>query len=289
VVLVAIMLIVLGVGLLGLLLLPKPPELQDVVYGEAGGKSLKLDIYRPLGITNPGPGVLLIHGGGWVEGDKSSQRDLAQRLTRAGFVAIAVGYRLAKDDASRHPAQIDDVQRAVRWVRAHAGEVGVDPDRLGAFGQSAGGHLAAILGTTESRGTGDPTLKEYSSRVNCVVDCCGPADFTDESSPPVGQVIAWMVPNLFGKTRAEAPDAYRDASPVAHVDANSAPTLIIHGTADEVVPLDQSWRLRDALAKVGVEVKLVELEGEGHLFLGKESGERMLRETMDFLSRHLRP
>ena len=98
-----------------------------------------------------------------------------------------------------------------------------------------------------------------------------------------------MVPNLFGKTRLEAPDAYRDASPVTHVNAKSAPTLIIHGTADDIVPLDQSRRLRDALAKAGVEVKLVELEGEGHLFLGKESGERMLRETMDFLRRHLKP
>jgi acetyl esterase/lipase len=233
--------------------------------------------------------VLLIHGGGWVEGDKSSQRDLAEGLTRSGFVAIAVGYRLAKDDASRYPAQVDDVRRAVRWVRAHASEIGVDPDRLGAFGHSAGGHLAAILGTTDLRGSGDPDLKNYSSRVRCVVDCSGPTDFTDEASPAVGPVIAWMVPNLFGKTRLEAPDAYRDASPVRHVDANSAPTLIIHGTNDDVVPIDQSRKLRDALSRAGVEVKLVEIEGEGHLFLPPEGRDRMIREAMDFLRRHLKP
>ena len=287
--LVALVLIVVGVGLMGLLLGGKAPEEQDVVYGEAGGQPLKLDIYRPAGPSKARPGVLLIHGGGWVEGDKSSYRDLGAGLARAGYVAIAVGYRLAKDKSSRYPAQVDDARRAVRWVRAHADEIGVDPDRLGAFGHSAGGHLAAILGTTDSRGTADPAPEGYSSRVNCVVDCCGPADFTDESSPPVGPSIAWMVPNLFGKTRAEAPDAYRDASPVAHADARSAPTLIIHGTADDIVPLDQSRRLRDALAGAGVEVKLVELEGEGHLFQGKENADRMLRETMAFLRRHLKP
>jgi acetyl esterase/lipase len=264
-------------------------EGQDVEYGQAGGKPLRLDIYKPVGASMSRPGVLLIHGGGWVEGDKSSQRDMAEGLTRAGFVAISVGYRLAKDDASRYPAQVDDVRRAVRWVRAHAGEIGVDPDRLGAFGHSAGGHLAAILGTTEAKGTGDPALKDVSSRVQCVVDLCGPTDFTDESSPPVGPVIAWMIPNLFGKTRLEAPDVYRDASPVSHVDARSAPTLIIHGTADDIVPIDQSRRLKDALAKAGVEVKLVELEGEGHLFLQPKSRDRMIEETLAFLRRHLKP
>jgi acetyl esterase/lipase len=283
-------LVVAGVGMAGTFLLRGRPVVEhDVSYGEAGGKPLRLDIYRPVGSSKARPGVLLLHGGGWVEGDKSSQRDLAVMLTRAGFVAIAVGYRLAKDDASRHPAQVDDVRRAVRWVRAHAGEIGVDPDRLGAFGHSAGGHLAAILGTTEARGTGDPALKDVSSRVRCVVDCCGPTDFTDESSPPVGPSIAWMVPNLFGKTRLEAPDAYRDASPVSHVDSRSAPTLIIHGNADDIVPLDQSRKLRDALVKAGVEVKLVELEGEGHLFMQPEARDRMILETLAFLRRHLKP
>ncbi len=261
----------------------RPIEGKDIIYGEAGGRTLRLDVYQPPGPKRARPGVLLIHGGGWVEGDKSSQRDLAEGLAGAGFVAIAVGYRLAEDDASRYPSQVDDVRLAARWARAHAADLGLDPRRLGAFGHSAGGHLAAILGTTDAAGPAE------SSRVDCVVDVCGPTDFTDEASPPVGPKIAWMVPNLFGKTRDEAPEAYRDASPARQADARSAPTLIIHGTADEIVPIDQSRRLRDALARAGVEVKLVEIEGEGHLILGPEGRERMLGETMAFLRHHLKP
>jgi acetyl esterase/lipase len=288
--LAGLVLVVAVVGVAGAIWLRvRTIEGQDVEYGEAGGKPLRLDIYKPVGPATARPGVFLIHGGGWAEGDKSSERGMAEGLTKAGFVAIAVGYRLAKDNASRYPAQVDDVRRAVRWVRAHAVEIGVDPERLGAFGTSAGGHLAAILGTTEARGTGDWRLKDHSSRVQCVVDLCGPTDFTDESSPPVGPVIAWMVPNLFGKTRLEAPDAYRDASPVSHVDGKSAPTLIFHGTADDIVPIDQSRRFRVALDKAGVEVKLVELEGEGHQFQQPENQARMIQETMAFLRRHLKP
>ena len=288
-VLVGLGLAAIGVGLLARLVPTHLPEELDVVYGEAGGTTLRLDIYRPEGEPRPRPGVLLIHGGGWSEGDKSSLRRIAKSLTRAGYVAISVGYRLAKDDASRHPAQADDVRLAARWVRANARRVGVDPERLGAFGQSAGGHLAALLGTTESKGTPGLALNDLSSRVVCVVDCCGPTDFTEEGSPALTSGGAGVVPNLFGKAREQVPEAYRDASPVTHVDARSAPTLIIHGTADEVVPLEQSTRFRDALERARVEVRLVELPDEGHLFLTGGSSATMLRETLEFLGRHLKP
>lgn len=282
-------LIVVGMGVLAALILASFPEEPDVVYGHANGRPLLLDIYRPRGLKIARPGVILIHGGGWVEGNKSNQREFANKLTEAGYVAIAVGYRLALDNNSRHPAQVDDVRQAVRWVRANAARVGVDPDRLGAMGVSAGGHLAAILGTTESQGTGEPSLRGYSSRVNCVVDCCGPTDFTDDTSPPVGPRIAYVIPSLLGKSRLEAPEAYKDASPLSHVDARSAPTLILHGTRDDLVPIDQSKKLLGALQKARVEVKLVEMEGEGHVFQSLQSKDRMLRETLDFLQRHLKP
>ena len=147
--LLGLALIVVAVGVLAVLILASFPEEKNVVYGEAGGKPLLLDIYRPAGPKTIRPGVILIHGGGWVEGDKSVMREMANSLTKAGYVAISVGYRLAKDDDSRYPAQVDDVRRAVRWVRANANRVGVDPNRLGAFGPSAGGHLVAMLGTTD--------------------------------------------------------------------------------------------------------------------------------------------
>jgi acetyl esterase/lipase len=285
----ALAITLVGLGAAGAWLLrERPSEELNVVYGKANGEPLRLDIYRPPG-RKVRPAVLLIHGGGWVSGDKSSQRDLAEGMTRLGYVAIAVGYRLALDDTSRYPAPIDDVRRAVRWVRAHAGSLGVDPDRIGAFGHSAGGHLAAMLGTTDALGTGEPDLRAVSSRVQCVVDCCGPTDFTDESSPPVGPSIAWMVPNLFGKTRQEAPEAYQDASPAIHADARSAPTLILHGNADEIVPIAQSRRLRDALAQAGAEVTLIELDGGGHHFLDPKGGDRASLAAAAFLRRHLRP
>jgi acetyl esterase/lipase len=281
--------LVLIVGLAVFLLGGRPPVELNVEYGRAGGRPLRLDIYRPGASIRPRPAVLLIHGGGWVEGDKSSEREMGEGLARAGYVAIAVGYRLARDDASRHPAQVDDVRRAARWVRANASRLGIDPDRLGAFGISAGGHLAAMLGTTEVLDDGDPSLKGYSSRVNCVVDCCGPTDFTDESSPPLGPKAIWMADNFFASPRDQVPGLCRDASPVTHADAKSAPTLIIHGTADEVVPIDQSRRLRSALREAGVEVQLLELEGEDHIIQGSEARARMFGELMAFLRRHLRP
>ena len=276
----AVALVALGAA--GVLLLRgHPPEGRDLVYGVAGGSALKLDVYRPAGPKTVRPGVLLVHGGGWAGGTKDGMRDLADGLTRVGYVAISVDYRLAHDDASRHPAQVDDVRRAVRWVRAHAVELGVDPDRLGALGHSAGGHLVAMLGTTD-----EPDADGVSSRVRCVVDCCGPADFTDPASPPVGPSIAWVVPNLFGEGKVGDPAVLRDASPTAHADARSAPTLIVHGTADDIVPLDQSRRLRNALAGAGAEVGIVELDGEGHHFLERPD---VLLEIMAFLRRHLKP
>jgi len=287
--LVGLAMVVIGLGVFAGLRLASFPEEPDVTYGLADGQPLLLDIYRPRGLKSTRPGVILIHGGGWVEGNKSSQRELANSLTEAGYVAIAVGYRLARDDRSRYPAQADDVRQAVRWVRSNAAYVGIDPDRLGVFGHSAGGHLAALLGTTDLPPPAGTSLRSPSSRATCVVDCCGPTDFTDETSPPVGPSIADVIPRFFGKTRREAPEAYRDASPVSHVDALSAPTLIIHGTSDQIVPIDQSRKLRDALQQARVEVKLVELEGEGHLFQAPGSKNKMLLETLEFFRRHLKP
>ncbi len=264
---------------------------RDLAYGSAGGRTLALDLYRPvLGASKgPRPAILMIHGGAWIKGDKREDRDLAEHFVRAGYAAVAINYRLAEDDASRYPAQLDDVRKAVRWVRKHAAEYDLDPDRLAAFGHSAGGHLAALLGTTEARDDPDPGLAGISSRVNCVVDCAGPTDFTDPPNPPIGPAIAWVVPNLFGKTRAEAPDAYREASPVARVDARSSPTLIVHGTEDVTVPIEQGRRFFVKLREAGVDARLVELEGEGHLFETPGAVRTWLAEMMAFLKAHLKP
>ncbi len=273
---------------------PSPRVDRDLAYGSAGGRILRLDLYRP---PSPGdgrpeptrPAIVMIHGGAWVQGSKEGDRDLAEHFARLGFAAVAVDYRLAEDASSRYPAQLDDVQKAVRWVRKHAAEYGIDPNRVAAYGHSAGGHLAALLGTTDTRVDDDTALLGVSSWVDCVVDCAGPTDFTDPASPPVGPEIAWVVPNLFGKTSAEIPEVYREASPLARVTPRSSPTLIVHGTEDPTVPIDQSRRFFVGLRAAGVDARLIELPGEGHLFESPENVRTWLSETIGFLRKHLKP
>lgn len=265
----------------------------DVEYGTAGGQKLLLDVYRPGGEAPGGklrPAIMLVHGGGWAGGNKGQFRDAGMGLAGQGYVCFSVGYRLVKPDANRHPAQLDDVQRAVRWVRAHAAKYGVDPERVGAMGGSAGGHLVALLGTRDTRDNSDPALAAYSSRVCCVVDLFGPTDLTRDF--PVmggGLPVRALVSGLVGKPIGEAREAYRDASPLFFVDKKTVPFLIVHGTEDPIVPLEQSQLLHDALRKAGIESTLLKLEGEGHGFKKKENTDRMLLTTVEFLEKHLKP
>ncbi len=301
VVLSVCVLVLLGVGavLLSEATVPQPiismvsdtvQVTQDIEFGQVDGVTLRLDVYGPrTSSRSPRPAILLIHGGGWVEGDKSGQGDLAARLVPKGFVAFAINYRLANSDKTRYPAAVLDVRRASRWVRVHARDHGADPTRLAVVGVSAGGHLAALLGTTDVPDPADPNSPKASSRVDCVVDTFGPTDFTDDAGPAVGPKIARVIPAFFGKGRDEIPRIYAEASPALHVDSKSAPTLIFHGTADDIVPIDQSRRFHQALAKAGVETKLVELAGEGHGFLQPENQKRWLDEMTRFLTTHLKP
>ncbi len=275
--------------LLGAALRGQAQEEKDVVYGEAGGEQLKLDVYRKDNNGAPLPALIAVHGGGWVGGDKSEFADACRGLADNGFVTFSVNYRLVKENANKWPAPLDDVQRAVRWIRANAKKYNIDPNRLGALGASAGGHLVAFLGTRDTRDNSDPNLAQYSSRVNCVIDLFGPTDLTlkpEESNvSPVGMAL---VKNLIGKTPEEDPAAYKDASPIAFVDKKTVPMLIYHGTADPLVPLDQSQRLYDRLKKEGIEVQMIKGEGEGHsLPQSPETGQKLLTGAILFLTLHL--
>lgn len=263
---------------------------KDVVYGEAGGEQLKLDVYRKAADGGqPLPGIIAIHGGGWSGGDKREFADACRGLADNGFVAFSVNYRLVKADANKWPAQIDDVQRAVRWIRANATKYGVDPNRIAALGASAGGHLAALLGTMDTRDNTDPTLATYSSRVQCVIDFFGPTDFTVAANDKnVSPLAVALVRNFLGKTPEEAPEVYREASPITHVDKKTVPMLIFHGTLDPLVPLDQSQRFYDRLKKEGVEVQFFKLEGEGHNLPQKpENIQTVLSSAFLFLTMYL--
>ena len=246
-----------------------------VPYGEANGMPLHLDVLLPPVAAPPRPAVILFPG--WSE-SRYATTTPAQELARAGYVAVMVDYTM------KWPEFIDDAQLAVRWVRANADRYGIDPERICAYGFSAGGQLAAMLAVRDTRDTTDPEFAEYSSRVACAVDLAGTTDATIPHSDPYENEVR---AEELGGTLEEVPEAYDDVSPVAWVDTKSAPMLIIQGTGDLTNPVEQSRLLVTALQEAGVEVIYAELVGETHfsIFDWTLSGPLVLT----FLDRHLDP
>ncbi len=248
---------------------------QRVDRNVAYGSHLELDVYRPKEpATTPRPGVIIVHGGAWMGLDKSTLKDMGNFLACEGFVAFSVDYRLWDGkQKNRWPAQLDDVRRAVRWVRANAGRYGVDPDRIGAFGHSAGAQIAALLGMEDPRD---------SSRVQAVVDVSGPTDFT----------AAWYRNNigfftgLFGADTSRHA-VWRDASPALSVTKGDAPYLVIHGTKDETVEIAQAQELVDSLQANGVPVSFVKVDAGHDVFDAPEAKREIESQTLAFFNRYL--
>jgi acetyl esterase/lipase len=258
---------------------------RDVCYGTVSGHPLLLDIYEP-GEYSSGllPAVILIHGGGWISFDKSTMQTMGMFLARSGFVAFSIDYRLFHEKENLWPAQLDDVQRAVRWIRANAAKYSVDPQHVGAFGHSAGAQLAALLGMEDTRDNSDPALAKYSSKVQAVVDVSGPTDFTAHNDPDaIGFLTAF-----FGGDYAQHAKVWQGASPAFHAAKDVAPFLIIHGTQDESVPLAQAQELADKLKQAGAAVKFVTVE-DVHTFRTPEARRRLAFETREFFTEYLRP
>lgn len=259
------------IQLAALLLLQAVPEgvsfEKGVVYGKGGGEDLTLNLSRPKDVAGPLPCVLVIHGGGWAAGSKEGHNNLTWEFAKRGYVSATVGYRLAPK--SLFPAQIEDVKCAVRFLRANADKYGVDPQRVGATGFSAGGHLSLILGVM-GKGDGlegEGGWAEQSSQVNAVVAFFGPADFINVEFPEAsrGIVARWI-----GGSREEKKEEYRRASPVTYASKGDAPTLIIQGTKDPLVPHDQAYRMADALTSAGVPGRVDLILGAGHGWGGAE-------------------
>ena len=256
---------------------------QDVPYGMQGSEKLLLDIYQPSEPpSRPRPAIVLIHGGGWSSFDKSTMRGMGNFLARSGYVAVSVDYRLLRGNENTWPAQLDDVQRAVRWLRANAGKYDIDPNHIGAFGHSAGAQLAALLGMEDTRDNSDPALAKYSSRVQAVVDVSGPSDFTTNRDPDGDAELAVFL----GGNYAKAPQAWQSASPVFHVAKSNAPFLIVHGTRDDMVPIAQAQELYDKLKQAGVHVTFVKVD-DVHTFQTPEARRQLALETRDFFDRYL--
>lgn len=255
---------------------------KEVEYGQAGGESLKLDLYEPANAAGAQkfPGLIFVHGGGWSGGDKGEFAAQAREMASRGYVAVSVNYRLAPKH--RYPANVDDVQRAVRWLRSHAEEHHLDPNRIGAMGASAGGHLVSLLGLLETRDTNSAGPDAPSSRVNCVVDYFGRMDLT---LPQGGHDYR---PDYIGSSLPEGMSAYREASPINHIDSHTVPFLIVHGARDPQVSPEQSQWMLAALDKAGIEASLLILAGQGHGFSGKGAQEAWTA-AKAFLDAHLNP
>jgi acetyl esterase/lipase len=259
------------------------PDVQhDVPYGTIGGHSLLLDVYLPAEHSDLRPAVVLIHGGGWTSFDKSTMVGMGKFLARSGFVAFSVDYRLFHDNENLWPAQLDDVQRAVRWIRANAAKYRVDAEHIGAFGHSAGAQLAALLGMEETRDNSDPGLAKYSSRVQAVVDVSGPSDFTVHRDADGDAFLS----SFFGGDYAHAEKAWQDASPVFHVAKKVSPFLIVHGTKDSDVPIAQAQELVDKLKQAGASVNFVTVE-DVHTFQTPEVKRQLALDTRDFFMQYL--
>jgi acetyl esterase/lipase len=265
--------------------------MRDLTYATVDGKTLLLDLYLPPAPAGLRPLIVWVHGGGWRSGSKENPR-LALAMVSRGYAVASINYRLSHE--ATFPAQMQDVKAAIRWLRANASVYGLDPNRIGAWGSSAGGHLVALLGTSGGVALFDQGGGNYdqSSRVQAVVDFYGPIDFL-QMDPMLGPGSRWhSAPGspeslLLGAPVLENPDKAAAASPLSYITPDDPPFLIVHGKQDRTVPYQQSVLFRDALRRAGVEATLIllpEAQHGGAAFNGPE----LLDQVADFFDRHLR-
>ena len=228
---------------------------EGLEYTNPDGQHLQLNLARPKQAGPRRPAVLCIHGGGFRAGKRDRWNGLCRQLAERGYVAATATYRLAPQYP--FPAAVHDVKAAVRWLRAHADEFGIDPARIGAVGDSAGGHLAQFLGVTAGvdEFEGDGGNADASSAVTCVVNYYGPSDFTKSYGKSVD--AAEVLPLFLGGDLEHARRRHVVASPLYWVTPDAAPTLLLHGTKDPYVAFEQATWIRDRLQAAEVEVELL--------------------------------
>lgn len=258
---------------------------RDIEFSNPDNQHLQVNLAQPKEGKGPFPAVVCIHGGGFRAGKREGYDKLLLTLAQHGYVAITVTYRLAP--AYPFPAAVQDCKAAVRWLRANAEKYHVDGSRIGVTGGSAGGHLAQFLGVTAGvpQFEGEGNL-DQSSAVNCVVNFFGPSDFTKSYDKSVD--AKEVLPLFFGGDLSTKRREHIIGSPLYWVTPNAAPTLCLHGTADEYVAYEQATWIVDKLKAATVEAELVGFEGAGHGLKGvpPEKTEGLM---IDFFDKHLKP
>jgi acetyl esterase/lipase len=257
---------------------------RNIEYAKVDGHSLKLDIYRPKLITKRLPAVIWLYGGGWKYGSKMICPIVY--IATQQVAVVSINYRL--DDVAKFPAQIHDCKGAIRWLRANADRYNLDADHIGVFGISAGGHLAALLGTTANNSQMEGKVGgnlNFSSQVQCVCAFYPPTDLnrliTDaKSRNDPNNIVAELIGGPLNQHVKEA----EFASPISYVSGNAAPIFLMHGGADTLVPSEQSQILYDAFQRVGVEAHLEIIPGKGH---GISAPPQVAEEIYQFFRKHL--
>lgn len=274
---------------------------RNVIYGMYSGLALLMDVHRPD--TPNGLGVMFVPGSAWTAPvgygatplKETQIADWGPALTRAGYTVFVINHRATPRFA--YPAPIEDVQRAIRFVRHHAKRYGVDAERLGAVGGSSGGHLVGLATMLAAPGrTDDPDpINRQPATVQCAVLRAAPADLrTMIGGSTLGTAAVVALLDRLPSPNAEDRQVYEAASPIIHVTSTSPPTLLLHGDADETVPYQQSVAMEAALRGRNVPVKLVTVSGGAHGSTFSATGTphaqmpTVLRETVAWLDRYLR-
>lgn len=284
-------------------LLPKPkptgttridPEIDarlethaDLTYASYGGRELQLDLYRSADMGKAKlPGILCIHGGGWFRGNRRGMENLAKTLATEGYVAATITYRLSGE--SPFPAAIHDCKAAVRWMRANAKEFGIDPNRIGAIGLSAGGHLTALLGTSagveELEGAGGHGA--FSSEIQAYLPLGAQTDAMSERIRDISRTSeAWQ--KFLGGSQEERTEAYRLASPMTHLDRSDPPALLMSGEFDD--PSTRGEFFRKRMKEMGLPTGFIPIDGAPHAFLGGQNWfDQCASEAIRFFDEHLK-
>lgn len=266
----------------------------SITYGMAGDVQLQLDLAKPKEGDGPFPALVLIHGGGWVGGNRHSFRPYMEEAARRGYVAVTISYRLTQPDPETKlgkepfPAQIHDCKCAIRWLRSVAEKYHVDPERIGVAGGSAGGHLSLLVGLTDEKAglEGDGGHVEFSSRVQAVVNIFGPTELVKayDDVPLVRDLLI----ALCGGTPEQAKEAYKAASPVTYISKEDPPILTLHGDKDEIVLVSQATLFDEAMKKAQARHELLILKDQGHGFAG-EAAVQANEALWKFLERELQP